>query len=439
MRWQRMSALADDCGWDVEVLTLDPAQVERRDPRRLEELPRSLRVHHVARRLPFLDRAENAVWGAWRRLRPARSVPVAGGPTVPGVPAAASAPGSFGRDEIRWTLGGRRALLRAWAAWRAYAKERAWALDAVEAGLRAAQERRPDAVLSCGPPHLVHEAGRRLAEVLGLPFVIDMRDPWSLQQRLQEDMATPLWFRLAERAERRCVRRAQLVVMNTPKAAERMQRAYPAATVISAMNGWDPEAVPEAPWPAQFRIVFAGAIYLDRSPQPLFRALARAVRRLGLAPADLEVRLIGLADESARAPVAAMAAAEGVGDFVRLLPPAPRREVLREYAEAAVLLSLPQDSDMAIPSKVFEYAQYPAWTLAQAERDSATGMALEGTGAYTIPPEDVDSTAAMLVECYEAFRAGRRPAPIARSGRLGRRGEAAKVFAALDRLAARAR
>ncbi len=342
------------------------------------------------------------------------------------------------REQVNW-LTDSRSLIRAHHVWQRYAEEMAWAKAAVVGGLEAFPDAPPHVVVSSGPPHLVHEAGRRLANALEVPFVMDMRDPWSLQTHLQEHVASPLWLTLAERAEARCVDRADLVIMNTPSAARAMAARWPGKQIMSAMNGWDDEPIPSAPWPHQFRIVYAGTVHIDRDPRPLFRAVAQTVERLGLGPDDLQVRLVGSVANYAGMPVTSLAALEGIAPFVEVLPPASRAVVMEEYARAAVLVSLPQDTPLSVPSKVFEYIRHPSWVLAQATSPSATADLLAGTSAFVVPAERVDATAELLVRCYQEFRAGRRPEPVAPQTRASRAEEGGRIFDALERLVDRAR
>ena len=119
---------------------------------------------------------------------------------------------------------------------------------------------------------------------------------------------------------------------------------------------------------------------------------------------------------------------------MKILPHAPRSEILKEYAEAALLLSLPQDSALAVPSKVFEYMRFPSWILAQSGPTTAVGIALKDSAAFVIEPTDIESTAAALAACIREFRAGQRPEPAASDGRYSRASEARKLFEALDSL-----
>src|SRR5690606_8111031 len=93
----------------------------------------------------------------------------------------------------------------------AYDREGAWTRAAVRAATRSLQVRTYQAVVTSGPPHMVHRGGELLARRYGVPFVMDMRDPWSLVERLPAGVASPLWLQLARHHEGRCVEAAALI------------------------------------------------------------------------------------------------------------------------------------------------------------------------------------------------------------------------------------
>lgn len=430
LRWQQLTRIAAQYGWRVDAISLAPGELPRQDPRRLAQLPAETRLFGVAQPKLVAERLEHMLWRVWNALRP-RPRPSTGADR----PVTAAEPATSPSQGFPWISGGPRTLLRAWNVWLSSTRERAWSQAACETGERIGRQDPPDLVISCGPPHFAaHLAGRRLAARFNVPYVMDLRDPWSLQPRLPDDLAHPLWFTMSRRAEAACVKAASLVVMNTRGAAAAMQARWPGKRVITAMNGWDEEEIPEAPWSAQFRVLYAGVIYLDRTPRPFFRAAAIVAREMNLTESDFEIRLIGDVQAHEGSDVRQMAREEGVDRFVRILPSAPRPEVLKEYAAAALLLSLPQDSELALPSKVFEYMRFPAWILAQSGPKSATGSLLLEAGAFAIEPGEIDATAAVLRTCVREFRAGHRPAPLAREGRYSRAAEAARLFEALDTL-----
>lgn len=440
LRWQRLSTFAAERGWALDVVTLDPAHASSTDATRLDELPPGIRIFGVPRaEPPGVDRLVDGGWRAYRGFREWRErthVAASGVVSLDQVPLREKRDG-IRRHELRRLPRTPRDLIRAYNSWLGFDIERRWARHAAALAVRIAPGATPiRAVIACGPPHMTHEAGRLASERLGLPFIMDMRDPWSTVPRLHEPLASPLWYTLAERHERRAVARSRLIVTNTTPAAQAMQQLYPASAsrIITVMNGFDDEPLPPPRAEKRFLMAYAGAIYTNRNPRLIFRASARVIREFGLTPADFGIEFMGQVAELHGMPLEAIAQDEGVGDFVRLHPPAPRRVALEFLASAAVLISLPQDVETAIPSKVFDYMRHHAWLLALVETGTATELVLRGTDADVVAPNDLEGLTSLLRDRYLQFRKGLRPTPIAaRAAQLSRRAQAEIFFGALDR------
>lgn len=106
--------------------------------------------------------------------------------------------------------------------------------------------------------------------------------------------------------------------------------------------------------------------------------------------------------------------------------------MLRFLAGAAALVSLPQASPYAIPSKIFEYMRFPAWLLILAPPGSAVAGLLESTSAAVVDPTDIEQMTAVLRGWYRAFVSGRRPGPVAAEGAFDRESQANRLFDALE-------
>jgi hypothetical protein len=311
-------------------------------------------------------------------------------------------------------------------------------MDAAAVAERLAQSAPYTALVTCGPPHTVHLAGHRLRRTLRLPFVMDMRDPWSLVERLADPIDCAAWRLLARRHERRLAPSAQLIVTNTEASRDAMRHRYPAlaSKIVTVMNGFDEEPVPKRRKDGRFVITYAGTIYLDRDPRPLFAAAARVIRSHRLEPRDFGIRLVGTVATFADTTIAALVQDAGLDGYVEIEGQRSRRDLWDVLAHATVLVSLPQDSHLAIPSKVFEYMQFSAWILAMAEPDSATGRLLEGTAAAVVGSGEVDAIAARLSDWYQRHRRGEDPPRLADDARFSRRHQARVLFEHLERVAA---
>jgi hypothetical protein len=262
---------------------------------------------------------------------------------------------------------------------------------------------------------------------------MDTRDPWRFIERIPEAIASPVWLGVSRFFEERCVREAALVITNTEPAAELLRRTYPGAgPFLAVRNGSDRVRAVSGTREGPFTIVFAGSIYLDRDPRPLFEAASRLVRERELTPEDFRIVLVGNVAEYEGRPVRNLAETAGVAEYVELRAAVPRDELVGILEEASLLVSLPQDSDLAIPSKIYEYAEYPAWLLAISKPDSATGRLLSDTEADLVVPHSAEAIYEALAARYQEYEAGRRPRPLAVDPRFQRSTQAAILLHALE-------
>lgn len=442
LRWQKLSQFAGERGRTLDVISLHPSDLEKIDNTRLADLPPGTRVYGVPMPKLFLERVEGFLWRCYRWLRDGKAAGRLSGNGARDRAAerpeiAAGTSGAF-RDRflrrLRQLLGVTR---RGYFAWMDYHIHGTWADEVARLGLRLLESEKYDAIVTCGPPHMAHEAGRRLAERAGLPLIVDLRDPWRLVQRLADVFDSALWYRLAAFYERRVVAKACLIVMNTTRAQDAMRAIYPSKRdrIIAVMNGYDEEAPRPAPVGRKFIIAYAGVVYLDRDPRLLLKAMARVVGSLGLTPADIGMEFMGQVESYQNLSLRSLADAEGIADYVRILGPGPRDAALEFLSHASVLVSLPQDSDMAIPSKIFEYMQFDAWILAIAQRGSATELLLRGSEANLVAPDDLEGMTEALSSRFRQYRNGARPARLSVSMSFAsRRAQAALLFDALDRV-----
>ena len=453
LRWQKLAAHAAERGWGLDVVTAHPDTLPSADPSRLRDLPPGTRVYGVRPPAhPLRDRVDG-LRACRARIRDRAGRHEDRGAGMDGFGSAAStgfaastSPASAAssvaadpdaelawRTELRWSASPA-ALARAYRAWRAFADEDGWARAAAKAGRTLLDPALHRAVVTCGPPHMVHVAGARLARAAGLPLVMDMRDPWSLAPATLRATGSPLWYALAERHERAAVGAAALVVANTAAAADALRAAHPGAArrIIAVMNGCDDELLPPRREEGRFVIAYAGSIYIDRDPRALFRAAARVIRETGMDPERFGMEFVGHAASFGGAPLRALAEAEGIGGYVAVHPRRPRVEALRMLAGASVLLSLPQGVDLSVPSKLFEYMQFSAWILAMAVPGSATERLLRGTGADVVAPGDEDALAQALRTRLAQWTLGERPRPLNADGRFSRRRQAEILFGELE-------
>jgi glycosyltransferase involved in cell wall biosynthesis len=420
LRWEKLVGHGVGRGWGADVIMMDPAEAEVRDDSRLAQLPDGTGLFGVP--LP-----EHALLRSERRLRSLLSA------RTPRVAAADTAPRAAPGAKTMHRSGLLRAARKEYLAALHYARWLSWTRRAESLGDLLAQTYKYDVVVSSGPPHMAHEAARRIAAASHLPLVVDFRDPWTAGHAAPPDLSGVIWRRLSQRYERRCVDQARLVTVTTQAIESDLRAGYPQLgdRLVTIMNGADAEVRSQSPLATRFTIAQAGALYGGRDPRLLFRAAAGLVRARGLSPEQFRIHFIGDVAYNGRT-LTDIAADEGIAGHLISEPARPRQEALQLLQSAHVLVLLPQELDHCIPGKTFEYVQFDSWVLAMTPPGSATELLLRGTSALVVAPDDLAAIEAALTRCYDAYARGERPVAINADGRFDRVRHADRLFDDLD-------
>jgi len=341
--------------------------------------------------------------GVQRVVKLCRMLPAAGvEPTVVTVdPSVYEEHGSFGaldpsleRDlppglRVLRTPGGDRPGLRRFlrktglldAAWRVnpapwFERLAMWSGPCRAAALAEIRRARPDVILASSPPFVVQLVAMRLAQSEGVPWVADLRDPWTgyFWKPWPSDEAR----RWEEEREAEAMRAADAVIANSPGQRSELLERFPHVSpdkIVAIPNGYDADdfRVAAAPRPTdEVLVVHTGHVTCDppgsTKPPPsgyafdrsthslewLFAAMAALRSRPG-AP-NVRARLVGKVD----AAWVARAEALGLRGQVDFLGYLPHREAV-SHLLAADLLYLPTvgRSDgrpsANVPAKTYEY------------------------------------------------------------------------------------
>lgn len=435
LRWEAFAASLHHAGLALDVLTVDPVDADGGvDLSRLATLPVSTRVIAVHSVSTPLMRVGRAIVRGRAHLRRS-SADIDG--TIRNR-AAGAAPGitrverlgAFPMSMTAW----RRAVLA-----RLYREtEVGWGLAAQLAARQLTSRRSYLAVISSGPPNEAHVYARRIAVEAGIPFVMDMRDPWGTAVAVESWRASIFEHRHAEAEERACIAAAGLVLANTEVAAERLRAHYPAfrERIHVVRNGTQGPVHQPLPGRELFRIVFAGSVYLDRNPRLVFQAVRRLITLRQLSPAQIAVDFIGDSGDAHGTSISMIAREEQIAEYVHARPLLPRADLLQELRHASVLLSLNQDIETSIPAKIFEYMMFPAWLLVLARPGTATAQLMQEIGLEAFAPDDVTGVANALGTWYDGFRRGELPRAAGADGACSRDREATRLLALLRQVPA---
>jgi glycosyltransferase involved in cell wall biosynthesis len=361
-RTLRLVAHLASHGWDVDVLTVDPAFYLSGTPVE-ETLERSVPVNTRVVRTRAL-RGFSAL-GRWldpvkRAVRGPRGQ---GGSTAVSTVAAAAAggaaptPGHGGAGAgTAEAAAGVKTLVEELCAMPD--KDIGWYLPAVLAGVRAFRGTPPDVVFSSAPPWTTHLVAKSLARLLGARWVADFRDPWVRSPWTRYRTAAAM--SMAARLESAVVRRADAVLFTTDSARAEFATYYglnEAPRFHTVYNGCDPSEFPRRQpeiHANRFVLLHAGTLYGGRSPAPLLSALAGLRQRHPQSAARLRVQFLG-STSFPGIDLRRTCDELGVSDIVEFLPRVERSRSLAAMQDASALLLLQSGTAMAIPGKLYEY------------------------------------------------------------------------------------
>ena len=279
-----------------------------------------------------------------------------------------------------------------------------WAWQAARAAVRAGREHDATLILASGPPHSGLLAGAWAARRLGVPYVADLRDPFSdfvatsqPQRRVE--------LRLLRMLEGWVIRNAAAVTSTSATVASLLTaRDHTLIERIHVIrNGYDGSLAPPLTHTGgRLSILFAGSLYLRRTPYPLLAALEDLLDQPHVDPARVQVTFMGarVAQFSDCSPETWIQG-KRCAAVVRFLPEQTAAAVAEEVAQATVLLNLAQQQHLHVPAKTYEHLAAGREVLLICEDDCETARLVGGIrGVIQADPSDPRILPEVLRDLY---------------------------------------
>ncbi|MBV8144389.1 MAG: glycosyltransferase [Gammaproteobacteria bacterium] len=285
-----------------------------------------------------------------------------------------------------------------------------WSWHAARAAVRAGKEHRPALVLASAPPHSTLLAGSWAARRLGVPFIADMRDPWSDVLAITEPRRrTELW--LLRSLEGWVVRHAAAVTSTSASAAALLVERFPtrARAIHVIRNGFDGEVAPPLTRTGhRLSILFAGMLYVGRTPYPLLAALERLLARPDVDPGRVQLTFMGgKAGSFSEQALGRWLQGTRCASVVRIIPAQGAEAVEREVARSTVLLNLAQQQRLQVPAKTFEQLASGREILLICEADCETARVVAGIeGVTRVDESEPQVLDAVLLDLYQRHAVG---------------------------------
>lgn len=306
---------------------------------------------------------------------------------------------------------------------RLHLDEDVWAHVAGERALTMAREHGAQVAITTLSPFACYRIGERLKRELGLPWIVDLRDPWSLDGWRRYRTA---WHARRDLAHmRRALTGADFVIANVPEAARAFVDlgADPARTVVIP-NGFDVEdfagIAPAPRTDERFRLVHMGTLHGIDAPEgltadsllqhrhrqiaPLGRTghyLLHALARLKSRGPDLQRRLVVALYGSVDASHRELAARLGVTDLIEEHGYVPHREstaaLLAADAVFVPLHGIPAgERALVVPGKLYEALASERPVLAALPPGDGADLVRHLRAGIAVSPTDADAIAESL-------------------------------------------
>jgi len=278
-------------------------------------------------------------------------------------------------------------------------EQKAWLPFAVKAGNELLSRERFDAVLSSSGPFTAHMIANRLKKEHDIPWLADLRDPWT-QGHNYPYCRIRKWFE--KRLEVETLALADALTIVSDPAASRLSDLHKGKHVFVITNGFDPDEVTERTLTEQFTITYTGQIYRGhQDPALLFEALAELLSEEVIERKNLMVRLFGPERYWLEKEVRRYSLEQEVKQYGVIR----REEALERQRESQVLLLLKwgDESEKGVYSgKLFEYLAARRPILALGGSEDVVSRLLEETNAG-VQSSDVQSLKEAIRSWYKEY------------------------------------
>jgi len=259
---------------------------------------------------------------------------------------------------------------------------RFWIRPSVKRLKKLIPEINPEAVITTGPPHSVHLIGYLLKKDLNIPWIADLRDPWSTFDIFEKFYPTKWARNRQKRLEKKTLSLADTVLTVSPSWAQELQNSLK-KKVEFIPNGYDGKDLNQKSTsdPDSFLISYVGLINSFRNQSVFWESLNELCTENEEFNQKLKIQFVGIYDEKINESLEKYKNLKGKLQFSGYIP---HSEVKFRYAESDCLLLLQNRSDTSkghIPGKVFEYLASCKPVLALAKTESDIGSIISDCNA----------------------------------------------------------
>ncbi len=232
-----------------------------------------------------------------------------------------------------------------------------WNKHALKKADELLQDGEHKAILTTSPPHSTQLIGLKLKARYKLPWIADLRDPWTNIHYYDQLYHTPIASRIDKKYELQVLEQADAVIV-TSEDTKRLFLNKPIKInpdkIHVIPNGYDEDdfVYPSAPPEDVFVITYAGTITENYNIDVFLKVIAhlRSVHN----EINYKLRFVGKVSEGVKQRIEK----SGVLGITEFIPHVPHQEAIKYLMESTVLLMAIADVPSVysnVPGKLFEY------------------------------------------------------------------------------------
>lgn len=260
-----------------------------------------------------------------------------------------------------------------------------------------------DVVLTTSPPPSVHFVGQWLHRHLGLPWVADFRDIWTVGPEASSPLGR-LSLSLQRRMEHRFLEECNRAVMITEPVRERVLKVFGlhlGGKVTTITNGFDPEDFP-SPRPIAegdpFTIAYVGTLLGKQADNAFPEGLRRALESSEVFRNSVLVRFVGQIAPEYHARLSELGSQVEIQGFVRH---DIAIDLMLRSSLLLVILPNTDESPMVYTNKFFEYLASRRPVLALVPPGLISEIVSHEKIGWVAPPDNASAIAEALLEMFE--------------------------------------
>jgi len=278
-----------------------------------------------------------------------------------------------------------------------------WLPGSVVKGIWLVKKHDLKMIFATGNPWTSFLTALILSKLTGVPFIIDFRDPWTLDPYFKSPGAVHKW--LSGKFEKLCVHYAEKVLFTCDSCMKAYQKEYPNEQnkkFITITHGFELEdfrgIVPTEP--EKFTISYIGTLYprFKWGLDAFFEAVSNLLLKNPEIGNNLRINFAGIAHNC----LEYYFEKHKIGEVVKIISYLDHRESLKRMMEASLLLIFDGNRAVQIPGKIFEYfaSGKPILALVSDESDVASLMRNANAG-MVVDPRNVKNVEAAILYFYQ--------------------------------------